>query len=406
MLVPQLIQKITQEFECPGFIYDLNGFREGVNGFKTLFEKNVFGFYACKSNPLSDFIKIAREAGLGVDVASVGELDQTLRCGVDPTAVIVTGPAKSKQIFHRFLKRGVKRFVVESLNQLHWLDECCFEWGMQAEVLLRIQLSWDRESHSVLGGNEISAFGLDPGQWEALNVHRYKNIDLSGFHFFQWGNVLALEDLSHIWDSSAQVGLELARKLGIAPRVIDIGGGLGIPYTDDEHSSGIPLSEVINAYSEFATRCPFELVYLEPGRYLSGPFGVYCTRILDRKTVRGRELLILEGGSNHILRPMLTSQGFPAKLLSYERDGMENSSELKDFYVHGPLCTALDKLGVHRLPASSKPGDWLIFSQCGAYGFTESMPFFLAHPLAFEAVVENGEWECRRAPEPPGNWLV
>ena len=405
MLSGQIIRAIIEEFDAPGFIYDLEGFRRRVEAFNKIFKTNITGYYACKSNPLSDFIKIAAKAGFGADVASLGELDQALRCGIDPGAVIVTGPAKSKKIFSRFIDRKVSRFVIESLNHLNWLNQCCMEQGTRAEVLLRVQLSWERDCHSVLGGHEISAFGLDPEQWRGLRISDYPHLDFHGFHFFQWGNVLEIGDLLQIWKSSAMVGLELARQLKIQPKTIDIGGGLGISYLNPAEEHDLALEDVIGAYLEFAQGCGFESVYIEPGRFLSGPYGVYCSRILDRKTVRGRELLILEGGSNHILRPMLTGQGFPAQAFSMNNDD-QSPQELEEFYLHGPLCTALDKLGNLSLPKSTRPGDWLIFSQCGAYGFTESMPFFLAHPLPFEVVVEHGEWVCRRFPQPPDHWLV
>jgi len=140
-------------------------------------------------------------------------------------------------------------------------------------------------------------------------------------------------------------------------------------------------------------------------------FGKYVTEIVDRKSVQNQNLLVLEGGVHHLLRPALVGEAFPATFLAREQSNAETGSNnpihtSEKFQVHGPLCTALDQLGSFSLPSQVAPGDSLVFHQCGAYGFTESMPFFLCHELPAEFVIKSGEVICLRSWLKPESWMV
>ena len=139
---------------------------------------------------------------------------------------------------------------------------------------------------------------------------------------------------------------------------------------------------------------------MELGRFAVGTCGHYLSQVVDRKSVRGREILVLDGGINHLARPALTEESFPCELFR------NSQAKTKEFFVHGPLCTALDRLGSFHLPEDINEGDWLVFSQAGAYGFTEAMPFFLCHNLPAEVVLYNGDIMTPRTVKSSADWLV
>ena len=120
---------------------------------------------------------------------------------------------------------------------------------------------------------------------------------------------------------------------------------------------------------------------MELGRFMIGDFGSFYTRVVDKKIVKEKNFLILESGINHLLRPLLVLDPFPVftdeKTTSYD--------------LRGPLCTSLDSLQTLTLPDKIEIGDWLVFSKTGAYGFTESMPFFLCHPIPAEVARVSGQ---------------
>jgi diaminopimelate decarboxylase len=116
-----------------------------------------------------------------------------------------------------------------------------------------------------------------------------------------------------------------------------------------------------------------ELV-LEPGRYLAAPCGIYLARVIRIKESRGTRFAILEGGINHLLRPLLTNEPFPVRAIG-------KSGALARTTLAGPLCTSLDRLGEVDLPIDLAAGDLLAFGRVGAYGFSEGMTHFLSHPV-------------------------
>jgi diaminopimelate decarboxylase len=388
---------MIKRLDAPFFFYDLDGLNEHLSEMKEICDQETKLWYACKANPLSAILKIVRNLGFGIDVASIGELDQVLSCGIKPAEILSTGPAKSKKYLKTLLEHEVSIIVLESLNQAYWLNDLSAEMNIRPKVLLRTQLSWKRGS-SVLGGDEITPFGIPPEQWEKLNPNRVEHLDIQGIHIFQWGNILELSQIRSIWWSIAEQAKELAKQINIPLNILDLGGGLGIPYTAEQKP--LDFKDVHDLLAELKTFFNIPTIWMELGRYVIGPYGHYAAKVIDRKEVRGRELLVLEGGINHISRPALTGQAFPCELFR------QSSADKKAFYLHGPLCTAIDKLGLAYLPEDIKEGDWVVFSQAGAYGFTESMPYFLCHDTPAEVVLYRGDLMTPRVSKKSSSWLV
>lgn len=393
------IERSIKMVKGPFFFYDLDGLHRHLEEMRAFTSKEFKLWYACKANPLSSIIKLLRNMGFGIDVASLGELHQVLSSGVKPEHVLATGPAKSKTYLENLLDSGVKIIVCESINQLKWLNELALEKNIKPLVLLRVQLSWDdTEGESVLGGKEITPFGLSQDSWREININDYNALDIAGFHIFQWGNILSLTELENIWRLTAQMATELAKDMNIKVRILDLGGGLGVPYKYTDQR--LPFSKVARLLQTLRSEMKLEEIWMELGRYTVAEIGTYFSKVIDRKTVRGREILVLEGGINHLARPALTGQPFPCEVMR------QSTAPAKTFHLHGPLCTALDKLGLYELPADTGVGDWICFHFAGAYGFSESMPYFLCHDGAGEVVLYHNDLMIPRHPTPARDWLV
>ncbi|WP_440054434.1 PLP-dependent decarboxylase [Pseudoalteromonas sp. T1lg65] len=390
-----IAQNLTQRETTPFFCYDLD--QLAAHLIPLVDQQIVKLWYAVKANPLSRIIQTLDKAGFNFDVASNGELNQVLSQGISPERVLNTGPAKSLQQIRHFVAQGVRIFVAESHNQVIWLNQVANEYDIQLQVLLRVQLRFDKAEHNPLGGNTLTPFGLGCEQWQQLDLKEFKALEFVGLHIFQWGNMLSTETLAELWQAMVKPLLELADTLGIELKVLDLGGGLGIPYQPQQASLDWP--SLVEALAQIKQQTGVEELWMELGRYAVGECGFYLNPVVEQKTNYGELQLIVSGGINHLLRPAVTGQAFPAQLL---RDSA--ASEQK-FHVHGPLCTALDHLGDLPLPADTSSGDWLVFSQCGAYGYTESMPFFLCHELPAEYVIENGKSICVRPSEPAASYL-
>ncbi len=370
------------------FIYDLDSFNTHI---QKLSNSSAKLFFACKANPLGKILRLLNHTKIRFDVASEGELYQVLSQGISGKNIIMTGPAKSAELLSYALENQVSTFVIESSTQLSLLQTLAKNYSYKPSILLRLQLQWEDDSHSVLGGNTITPFGVDLET--AKTIIPQITLPFLGFHVFQWGNILSLEKLEKIWEQTIKTCQTITKDF----TVLDVGGGLGISYSENQQPLG--WQEVEQLISSIKKKYNIKEFWLELGRYMTGPFGRYITSIVDIKRTYGKDIVVLEGGINHLARPALVQSHFPATLLR------KSQAKKKAFSLHGPLCTALDFLGEQILPEDLAIGDVIIFNQAGAYGFTESMPFFLCHNLAGEASIQDGKIEIIREPQHPKIWL-
>lgn len=391
------LQNVIERLNAPFFFYDLDKLKLHLEQINSTLHPDVKLWYACKANPMSAILKVLRNLGFGIDVASKGELFQVLNAGIKAKHILATGPGKSKEYLRHLLSNGVHTIVLESINQALWLEEVSKELNIKVDALLRIQLDWP-SGKSVLGGNEVTPFGIGTDDWPELQPNDFSFVQFRGFHVFQWGNILDLEQLEMIWDQSLSEVKDLSHKLGIACEIMDLGGGLGIPY--DLSSKGINFSDVHDILDKLKNKYNLKNIWMELGRYTVGECGYYFTKVLDKKTVRGKNVIVTEGGMNHIARKALTGQSFPCSLFR------KSDSALESFQVHGPLCTAMDHLGTFELQSDIQIGDWLVFHKAGAYGFTESMPYFLCHQLAGEVIIYNNDVMIPRPPRESFDWMI
>ncbi|MCW8831871.1 MAG: PLP-dependent decarboxylase [Colwellia sp.] len=397
-----LLAHQSPEDELGYFVYQLDALKKHL---AQLQQQDVIKlWFAVKANPLSKIIQTLDSEGFNFDVASAGELAQVLAQGINPNRVLNTGPAKSKQQLEAFVNQGVKTFVVESLNQLKWLNEVVIEQAItdQPTVLLRVQLQWPEGEKNPLGGNSLTPFGMSVAEWNKVQVNDYPALNICGLHIFQWGNMLSNEKMYSLWGQMISPLTSLAADIGMELKILDLGGGLGIDYLGEQKSEGNALSwqQIITDLADIKAQAGVEELWLELGRFAVAECGYYVVPVVDRKINYHQEQLVLAAGINHIIRPAITEQPFPVSML---RNSMATEQA---FDIHGPLCTSMDKLGHLSLPQDVEVGDKLVFGYCGAYGFTESMPFFLCHQLAAEYVIENGKMIEVRAAQPASAYLA
>lgn len=391
------ILEVINRYQSSFYFYDLDLFEAHIQSIKKILHPDIKVWYATKANPMSEILRILNQNGFGADVASLGELQQARTAGYDSKNLIATGPAKSKNYLASLMQAEVRAVIIESINQLRDLNDLCAKLGRSQNVLLRIQLEWDDQLKSVLGGSQITPFGLGIEDWKTVDLKHYPNIHVEGVHCFQWGNVLDVKQLENVWTATIEAAQKFSIEMGFNLDILDLGGGLGISYTDDRE---IHFSDVHDILLKLKNKYELQKIWLELGRFSIAPFGSYLTRIVDVKTVRGKNIIVTEGGINHMARPALVNEAFPCEAL------MISEGKKARFTVHGPLCTALDTLGEFELPEALKPGDWLRFNRTGAYGFSESMPYFLCHNLVGEAIIHHGELMVPRVPESNLEWMV
>ncbi|WP_161958531.1 hypothetical protein [Ornithinimicrobium cavernae] len=388
---------VAETASTPCFAYRLDVARERFLALRSALPERVHLAYAVKSNPGPPLL--AELAGLGAwfDCASAGEVAAVGLARDEVTdavsgRMVFAGPAKSEADLRAALAAGA-RIQVDGIEDVQRLADWYHGPG-SLDVNVRVHpLGGISETASIIGGSGPSAFGVDEEDLAdfVAACAEYPSVRLAGLQVFSASNELDAQSLLANHRTALAIGERLQRLLGRPLDLIDLGGGLGIPYAVgspelDIVALGAGLAELLEANAWFTGN-----VVLEPGRWLSGPTGVYVTRVVRVKESRSTTFAVLEGGINHLLRPLMTGQSFPVRAVSARRDlatidwtddsgAADDPGERATYTLAGPLCTSLDRVGTAEL-APLQPGDLLVFGQAGAYGFTQAMTNFLSHPV-------------------------
>jgi diaminopimelate decarboxylase len=384
---------LAEERGTPCFAYRLDLARERFASLSGLVAASLGSrgilAYAVKANPGAPLVAAFARQGAWLDCASIGELQLARSTGVPGSRLLLAGPGKSESEIALALELGA-RIEADGIEDLERIEAALASrpWAAELRVSLRVHpLSGVSESSPIIGGAGPSAFGVDEEDLPAFlrEARLFRSLRIAGLQVFAASNELEAGRLLGNYRTSFAIAERMSRDFGLELDLVDLGGGLGLPYSELERELDVAallsgLGSLVAANEWYSGR-----VLLEPGRWLAGPCGVYLARVLRAKASRGELFAVLEGGANHLLRPALTGQAFPARAL---RDRDFAGDAPVEQTLAGPLCTSLDRLGKAMLPPL-RAGDLVMLGQAGAYGATEAMTAFLSHPPAPEYWLES-----------------
>jgi diaminopimelate decarboxylase len=375
---------VASRRKIPCFVYRLDLAASRFDALRSRLPERAILAYALKANPGRELVTAFASRGASFDCASIGELEIVRGVSVPGSRVLFAGPGKTEEELELALAMGA-RIQADGIEDLERIESMLALAGRKGKLPISLRVhpaSGVEEGSRIIGGSLPSAFGVDEEDVSAFvkKAARFELLEIRGLQVFAASNERDAKRLLANHRVAFAIGQALQAETGKPLELIDLGGGLGIPYSETEAELDIGefasgLGELLDANPWFAGK-----VVLEPGRWLAGPCGVYLTRVVRAKESRGERFAILEGGLNHLLRPLLTGQPFPA-CAPFARGAPVKQT------LAGPLCTSLDRLGVVSLPPL-KAGDLLMLGQAGAYGFTEAMGAFLSHPPAGEYWLE------------------
>jgi diaminopimelate decarboxylase len=403
---------LAARFGTPFFVYDLDVVERQVGALRGALPEVVEIAYAVKANPALAVVGHLAALGLGADVASGGELQLALRAGVPPGRIVMTGPGKRDEELRAAITAGVRAITVESRTELARVASIAEGAGRVQDVLLRTAVSEDARLERVrlVGDDGAGKFGMDPEDVNEAARFALASpyIRLAGLHAFGASNVLDAGDVVDHVASTIRAARRLALATGVSLSLIDAGGGLGIPYEPHEESLdlrrlGSGIARVTDPWPSDPLLADARLL-LEPGRFLVGPAGAYVARVVDRKSVGGATVVILDGGVHHVLRPALVGQEHRIRGLAPQGDN-GSPTRTQPVTVAGPLCSGLDVFSTAAVMSPPEVGELVAVLDVGAYGFTESMPFFLSHPIPAEVAIKRGAAALIRPRMEPSEWL-
>lgn len=382
--------ELVERFGSPLYAYDGDGIRAAYRRLRAAVPEQAAIHYAMKANPSLGILALLVQEGAGLEIASEGELAAALRVGCPPERILYAGPGKRDAELAAALDAGVSGIHAESGNELRRIDSIAAGRGERVRCGVRVHVPWSAgETLQIIGGGEATKFGVSESEARASVASwlGLEHLEITGLHVFNASNVLDAASLI----AGARRTLELACDLadaGLPLDRVDLGGGLGVSYSEEEEPLDIEAFgaglAVLCGDIEAERGRSFDLA-LEPGRWLVAASGDYLSTVVDRKSCGGVDFAVLDGGVHHLLRPALVGQPHPARLVSRGGGG-----ERRPVRLVGPLCTSLDSFGDHLLPPL-QVGDVIAIERAGAYGFTEAMPQFLSHAVPAEVMELDGE---------------
>jgi len=382
---------IAEEVKTPCYVYSRATLTRHFHAFDNAFAGlEHLICYSVKANGNLALLKLMADYGAGADVVSGGELFRALRAGVPAERICFSGVGKTEAEMVQALEAGILMFNVESLAELERLNAVAGRLGRRAPVAVRVNPDVDPRTHPYIStGLKKNKFGLDPET--ALKAYdligQSEHLEAAGIDCHIGSQVT---ELSPFVDALKRLKLLIRRieDLGLKLRYLDLGGGLGINYNDEEPPQ--PL--------EYATALGQELkglnvtLILEPGRVIVGNAGLLLTKVLYLKQTPVKRFVVVDAAMNDLVRPSLYGAYHEITPLR-PREGM---LEVAD--VVGPICESTDFLAQDRPLPPLEAGDVLAVMSAGAYGFSMSSNYN-ARGRAAEVMVSGREYAVIRARE-------
>ncbi len=320
--------------------------------------------YAVKANPTLAVIQTFAQMGMGADVTSGGELYRALRAGVPAEKIVYSGVGKTPGEMRQALEANIRALHVESEDEVHTLAGVAGDMGQVARVALRVNPEVDPRTHPhIATGQRDSKFGVARGQVEAVVglVRDRPALQLCGLSMHIGSQITDLEPFRQ---AAGQV-VALARRLieeGDALEYVDLGGGLGVRYRDEERPPVI--GEWAGVLRDAMGDLPLMLL-VEPGRALVAEASVLLMRVLAIKRAASKTFVVVDAGMNDFLRPVLYEAHHPIWAVERGEDRPERRVD-----VVGPVCESTDVIARGRMMRLPRRGDLLAVLKVGAYGIS------------------------------------
>jgi len=379
------IERIAEEVGTPFYLYSHATLAHHFQVFDQAFaDIPHLVCFAMKANSNVATLKLFADLGSGADVVSGGELYRALRAGIPPSRIVFAGVGKTREEMGFALKSDILMFNVESPQELRLLNDVAGAMGTKARVALRINPDVDPKTHPYIStGLKKSKFGIDISlAMEEYQVAKeLRHIDVVGVHQHIGSQIT---EIAPFVDSLVKVAGLIAklRDHGFAIKYLDVGGGLGITYKDENPPVPRVFAEAMIAVIK-DLGCT---IVLEPGRVIVGNAGVLVTKVLYDKRTPAKHFIVVDAGMNDLIRPSLYGS-FHSILPARQEKG--RATVVAD--VVGPVCESGDFLAKDRSMPAPEPGELLVVMSAGAYGYTMSSNYN-SRPRSPEIMVKGDRY--------------
>lgn len=327
--------------------------------------------YAVKANTNSDVLKILKSMGAGADVVSMGEMKKAINAGISPQKIVFSGVGKTEEEIQYALnthKNGIYSFNVESIEELEMINSIAKKSKKIARVAFRLNPKVNVKTHKhIATGNKTHKFGiLKEDIIDVLTIdHLWTNTVLVGLSIHIGSQLTEMKATVDAIKELSKLALEINQNL----EFLDVGGGLGIDYTEEDRKKLTSIENYMQIVSTALTTHFFSKteqkprIVFEPGRILVGKMGVLVSRVVRTKLSDGRHFTIIDAGMNDLIRPALYEAHHEIYAINNHKNKIESD-------IVGPICETSDCFGEGRKIPSMSAQDLLVIDNAGAYGHT------------------------------------
>ena len=378
------IADIISEHGTPAYIYSRATLERHWHAFDNAFGSHPHLIcFAVKSNSNIALLNVMAKLGSGFDIVSQGELERVLAAGGEASKVVFSGVAKSHSEIERALDVGIRCFNVESIPELHRINEVAGKMGKIAPISLRVNPDVDAKTHPYIStGLKENKFGVSVQQAREVYslAKTLPNVKIMGMDCHIGSQLTELQPFLDATDRLI-VLMEQLKEDGIELHHLDLGGGLGVPYNGEEPPHPTEYTEALLAKLK---NYPNLEIILEPGRAISANAGILVTKVEYLKSNEDRNFAIVDTGMNDMIRPALYEAYMQITEVNQSLD-----REKAVYDVVGPICETSDFLGKGRELAIAE-GDLIAMRSAGAYGATMSSTYN-SRPQAVEILVDGAK---------------
>ncbi|MCT4609314.1 MAG: diaminopimelate decarboxylase [Pelagimonas sp.] len=347
--------------------------------------------YAMKAASNQAILKTLAAEGAGMDVVSGGEYARAIAAGVPGERIVFSGVGKTHDEIKAALSGGIRQFNVESEPEMRVISEVAVSLGVQAPITIRVNPDVDAKTHAKIAtGKSENKFGIPIARAREVYAEaaRLPGLKVVGIDVHIGSQLTQLEPFEQAYGKVAEL-TEALRADGHEITRLDLGGGLGIPYTRSNEAPPLPTE-----YGAMVQRAVGHLgceVEIEPGRLIAGNAGILVSKVIYVKNGEGRDFLILDGAMNDLIRPAMYEAHHDIIPVREPAPGLEP----QPYDIVGPVCETGDTFAKERLMPPLAAGDLVAFRSAGAYGAVMASEYN-TRPLIPEVLVKGDQFSVIR----------
>ena len=379
--------KLATKYKTPFYCYSLSQLKDNFNRFNNTFKtiKPIICF-SVKSNSNLTLLKELKKIGSGADVVSLGELLKAIKAGMNPKKIVFSGVGKTEEEIRTAIKKRILLINVESENEAVLINKISKKLSRKTSIGIRLNPNVTGKTHKKIStGGKNEKFGLLYNDCINLcqKIKRMENLKLEGLSVHIGSQITNIRPFKEV----LSVLNKILNKTKIDFKFIDLGGGMGISYSNKEKK--LNLKQYSRLVRKFIKNKNVKIIF-EPGRFIVGNTAVLISKIIYIKKSNNKKFVILDTGMNDLIRPALYDAEHKIVPLKKANKRIEGNIEFV-----GPVCESADKFLSQNSFAQIKEGDYVGLTHVGAYGMSLSSNYN-CRPTAAEIMVTGSKHKLIR----------